>query len=222
MSSGNEDDPDNIPERGLVALDPAFTYTNESDLPEDYLAFAQQFIADAFGIPDRVLYPSLGNEHALHLVSSAPSIGEELQRKLFGEWSPGEEEQFPPTFTAYKLVRVGPEEGVYYSLYDNSLHIIDQERYEEALPNHRGGLYVHRDPHHLAGLWNDGRMIGGDFDHLAMLECECRGPVVAYPSGKIAVSGCRPVRVVGSWRRHPCAHGPRIDLTSVEFREEPS
>lgn len=107
-----------------------------------------------------------------------------------------------PSFTAYKLVTID-RQGDFVSMWDGSVYRLGETRTELALPDHGGGYYVYQNLDRLVEAWRGGFLVSGQGDYfvIAMLECECAGPILEYDNGKIAVTHCRPTRLIGKWHK---------------------
>lgn len=123
---------------------------------------------------------------------------------------PGNVEQPRPhthSFTAYKILRV-LDDNVFQSMYDgttwelgrrNVKAVWENAGWDEGVSTHDGGYYVHTDISRIRKLFAERTLAPARCftpGRYVLVECECGGRVARFPSGKLACTYCKPVRVI--------------------------
>lgn len=110
-------------------------------------------------------------------------------------------------FTAYKICGIN-DNGELTSLYDTDIvYEIGRTKVQAARGGyshwtgetvHGGGWYVHLDAQSTIDLYLAEKLVNRDRmqPRAALVKCECWGNTVEFPSGKIAVTYCKPVELM--------------------------
>jgi len=170
--------------------------------------FYRYYVPGKDGKPQRKTWRGL-TEDEREMIRAAYDEKAPHWAKSPGKLTPERKAPSQDRFTAYKVLRQ-VSETEFLSLYDDTAWTIGKRNAEavgdDALSEydqrHAGGFYVHTDQARIVQLFKDNQLVPSskvrpDAVHV-LVECECYGRRAEFTSGKLAVTYCTPIKVIGT------------------------